>query len=208
LYSWTTPIFVANPGDITFTSGRYRLSFAYDASNGAFGAAYPAGAYGEVDIALSFDGGQTGKTARAATSDYNDIDFPEIALGGGKAYLAFGDLGVLRYMTGSQKDDVSTWTAQNVTTIDIGDPRYVALKVDSAGNQGLVYLDNGGNYNTRVFFWRPTWGAAVRVGDTNNCQNDDMDAALDFDGVKPRIEFTAIRDDGTVALGLRGGRRG
>lgn len=76
----------------------------------------------------------------------------------------------------------------------------LSLALDSAGAPAVAYLMGAVSGHATpnmdaVLFVRPG-GQAVRVGDSNNVQNDSPQLALAFDGTKPRIAAHLVRASG------------
>ena len=124
---------------------------------------------------------------------------PSLALVGGRAHVVYakGNNAVV-YRTGLMSADPSTWpvkTAPKLPDTDEARAECVSLVLDAAGKPAVSYCLNAANYNTLIAMWRPESGAAVKVSDTNNKQNDDPGVAIAVRGNELALAFHGARDE-------------
>lgn len=153
--------------------------------------------------------------ASAGLSSVVGTTQPTIAMGGGQIYIAFVqgnyNCGNLPSCEGLQ---LLTSTATNPPDGGVDpdggvEPHYfteqaipsdasplqargdsVSLAIDSSGGLGIAFFEEPGSvetYNTTLRYWHTGMASAVSVTDTNNQQNDSVQASLVFEGTKPRI---------------------
>src|SRR5207244_2993373 len=114
-YQWTKPVQVHLIGEVA-RAPLTPISLAQDFSNGAFAIAFENEVTvdaGQIDLALSTDGGVTWKTVKVTPDDGNEAFLtPSLAMAGGNVYLSFyHNFDGVRYVTGKQSDDPSKWTS-------------------------------------------------------------------------------------------------
>lgn len=194
---WRAPVAIDRAGNINRNGSIRALSLAWDANTNTFGIAYTK-ADREIWLATSSDGGFNWSTQAATARDANSVAGPSLGMARGRFFLSyFHEFDGLRYVSGGETAAPASWLRQPIPALP--NARQVriegsSLALDSSGNPGIAYFltDNSGNGNT-IAFWKPG-SAPVRVTDTNGIGNDSVDAQLRFDGMNPRIAFTAARD--------------
>jgi uncharacterized protein (TIGR03437 family) len=199
-YAWNAPVKVATVGD-AFTTFTAMDSLAYDASTGAWAAAYK-DSDDNVNVYVSTDGGATWtkKKTYAAGSSGPTWRGPSLGLAGGNLYLALLDDtgGALHYVTGKLSADASTWTDQTapkVSGVKLNVSEAVSLALDSAASPGIAWWGSQGD-NLTLLFWRPAGGGApVKVLDAQNNYTEDPAVKLVYYGLNPRVLVYLIRND-------------
>jgi len=143
------------------------------------------------------------ETSTSTEGDINNVSEPNVALAGGKTYVAYvqqyhacagtspcSAAVVVSSATGSTFAETllpdSTDTQFGGHFIGRGFP--LGLAVDSSGKVGVVaHREPPTAYDTVVGFWRAGDADVQVVTRSGTVQNDDGAASLVFDGVKPRI---------------------
>lgn len=143
-------------------------------------------------------------TDPASRVEVCNTTMPRMALHGGKAHVAWAAA------AGEQENDVnffhgyfhavssgSGWTVSLLPRVGANGAKgagVLDLAVDASGAPAVAYvMQDTANSNTRsVGFFRPG-GAAVKVTDTGNTQNDNPRLSLAFDGSKPRVATQLVR---------------
>ncbi|MEO8796846.1 MAG: hypothetical protein ABI551_03100, partial [Polyangiaceae bacterium] len=163
-------------------------------------------------LAISSDDGATFTNARVShhdcedgttEGDINDIYEPNVALAGGKTYVAY--VQDYRACAGTSPCNSAvvllsgTGTTLTPTLMpDSTDTMYgghfigrnfpLGIAVDSAGKVGIVaHRIPPAAYDTVVGFWRQGDADMQTIMSSGAVQNDDGAASLVFDGIKPRV---------------------
>lgn len=202
-YRWKTPVRVANIGAADPTGpSSVPFTLARDASNNTWGIAYETNFENHpvvIGLAYSRDNGITWTSVDVATEAAGGGDHPSLALGAGKVHLSFyRDFSGIQYTTGSLSDPPSKWTTV-LAPLPAGANDYRSpnsLALDSNGEAAIAYWTVGDNYNSIAAFWRPKNGSAIRVTDTNEHPNDEIQVQLSFFKAQARILMEAVRDEG------------
>ena len=218
--AWTAPVTVADGlGEVDLLTGRNLVSLARDASTGRLGVAFMKneqfcdGANKEdtVHVSFSTDQGATWSVPeRVSEARYLDTvevcntTMPRIAMHGGKVHVAWaaaaGELESPTNFFHGYHHAVSSgsgWTVSLLPRVGATGAKgadVLDLAVDASGSAAVAYvMQDTANGNTRyVGFFRPG-GAAVKVTDTGNTQNDNPRLSLAFDGNKPRVATQLVR---------------
>jgi hypothetical protein len=225
--AWATPLKVDSGLQYAGSAPTRDISMALDPVDGRIGIAYlktyiikTPNSTNAAFVALSTDGGKTfgagtkvsihGVETTSEAGDIEEADDPQIALGGGKTYVAYNQTSTacgpasggglppceaaIVLATGSatgtaftqefMKDGLdSTYGgyARAMTSAPIG------LALDSAGVPGLVaHVAPATGDNTKLMFFRPG-ATGTLIMDSANKQNDRASATLTFDGTSPRV---------------------
>ncbi len=225
--AWATPIKIDSGLKLDNTLPTRDVSMAVDPVDGRIGIAYEKiyvikmpNATSAAFVALSTDGGKTfgtgtkvsvhGVETTGQAGDIEQADDPQIALGGGKTYVAYNQSDVacgpamggnpppcesgIILATGSATgtaftqefmkdglDPVYGGYAQAMTGAPLG------LALDSAGVPGIVaHVAPAMAYNTKLMFFRSGTNGTL-IMDTNNVQNDSASSSFTFDGTSPRV---------------------
>jgi hypothetical protein len=154
----------------------------------------------------------TSMVSAGKNGDLNGAGTPSIAMNAGKVYIAYvqnnyscggaggGCSGVWFLEStatdpdGGAGDAGPTGRFFTHTTIpfggDVAQARFdsVSLAVNSAGVPAVAFYQPPPTaYTTTLLFWRKGMAEAVKVADSNNIQNDNVDVNLRFEGTMPRI---------------------
>ena len=193
---WTTPVRIAQMGDNRVNSPGNVSSLSYDASTNTFAVAYTVGGVGRIDYAASTDGGQTWRSQTVVTDNQYTLTAPQLAIGGGRAYLAFiREADGLRFLTGSETTAPMTWASRLVPNSNGAARSPMSLKLDSAGVPGLAFWAFPTTGSSSVLgFWRPAYAQTIQVATTLGIQNDFIGVSLAFLGTNPRLALYADLD--------------
>ena len=225
--AWTTPMKVDSGLQYVGSAPARDVSISVDRVDGRIGIAYlktyiikMPNSTNAAFVALSTDGGKTfgagtkvsihGVETTTEAGDVEEADDPQIALGGGKTYVAYNQTSTacgpasggglppcesaIVLATGSatgaafiqefMKDGLDS-TYSGYARAMPGAP--IGLALDSAGVPGLVaHVAPATAYNTKLMFFRPG-ATGTLIMDSANKQNDSASANLTFDGTSPRV---------------------
>src|SRR5439155_12686908 len=130
---------------------------------------------GQIDLALSTDGGVTWKTVKVTPDDGNAAFLtPSLAMAGGNIYLSFyHSFDGVRYVTGRQSDDPSKWTS-TLVPLPGGYSYYEAensLALDARGVPAVAFVVSSDESLAEAF--RRPGGSATVILDSQRQHTDD-----------------------------------
>ena len=224
--AWATPVKIDSGLKLDNSLPARDVSMAVDPVDGRIGIAYEKiyvikmpNSTSAAFVALSTDGGKTFGTGTKVSihgvensgqaGDSEQADDPQIALAGGKTYVAYNQSDAacgpamggnpppcqagIALATGSSTgapftlefmkdglDPVYSGYARAMTSAPLG------LAIDSSGVPGIVAHVSAAAYNTKLVFFRPG-AAATLIMDSANKQNDSASASFTFEGTSPRV---------------------
>ena len=199
-YRWNPPVAIDTVGDVVRSGTRMPVSLTLDTVSGQVGVLYAVGDR-DLRLATSDDGGRTWKKVivEHAGAEEPGLSTPSLALVSGRAHVAYArGANTVVYRTGLVSAAPSTWpvkTAPKLPDTDEARAECVSLVLDAAAKPAVSYCLSAANYNTLIAMWRPESGAAVKVSDTNNKQNDDPGVAIAVRGSELALAFYGARDE-------------
>jgi hypothetical protein len=198
-------------GEIDVSHPNRQVSLARDVESGRIGIAYVKTG-GAIRLAISDDEGAnwTLETATAASSVGHALSNPQLALKGGKVWLAYFDSAagpqsqpdiVVRTRTsGAAFTDSKAPLPGSYDEVAAGP---LALALDSTGAPGLAYfMRRAADPTVGLFFWRPAQNGATAwaIADSANTSNDggtprQPSVSLAFSGDLPRVAYHLVTTD-------------
>ncbi len=224
--AWAAPIMIDSRIGLQSRAPRRDISITTDPVDGRIGIAYRKlyfikmpNATNAAFVSLSTDGGKTfgagakvsvhGVETSGEAGDIEEVNDPQIALGGGKTYVAYtqtseacgpasgGNLppcetGIILATGGATGAPFTQEIMKDgLDAVYDGYARgaefHLGLALDGKGVPAIAaFVAPAAMYNTKLMFFRPgTLGTLIM--DSANKQNDNSSTALAFDGTSPRV---------------------